>query len=740
MYGTRLDLNKSPARIVIFSGLAAALGVAGYWLQFTTFMIYDDEGYVLLSLKHFTEHGGLYDRVYTQYGPFPYLLYDGLQRAFGFDFNNVMARWLSLSHWLGISAICGALVTRSTRSTVWGAYTMAGTFAYLWVMINEPAHPGGLLALLVAMGAFLGTELWNRNRPNGFFILTAAIGAALVLTKINVGVFFLGSAFTWLAIHSAPARVSRALTWTIAIGCAALPFVLMRDLFDQVWVRLFALVFTGAVLGLLLVVRSHGQAEVRLKTWLLFSGTLLAVLFVLVVLTLARGTSPASLLNGVLLEPLRHPGVYFFAMNWRIGTGILALVSLGVVAWTVHTKRLDNPAFIQVVAVSRALTALVFFCTALKIIPTSQAAWGMCYGVSLAWLFVVPLQPDVRGFNTRAWVALILVFQFLHAYPVAGSQLNWGTFLWVSLLALGLHDAAPILAARFAPAARWPGRIAAAVVVSVTLFSTVQLFAIGWNRYFTSQPLRLPGAEIIRLPHEITYTLRIVDENLREHGDLLFSLPGQFSANLRTGLATPTLQNATHWFSLLRQEQQQAIIDRLASRPRALMLVQRESLDYLNRYEFKDEGPLHTWLMGNFEKAIDVGGYEVWAHRGRTLAPLSTARVSDRSGSFNDPLLTLCLSGTGRAITRIELCSVSQPRVPLVVFNATNTLASLRPCAQDGSSGSSAVATSWPIAFIGLNYLELQLPPLHLDGGWSNALLVLRDAHDQIVSEVRIVN
>lgn len=71
MYGTRLDLNKSPARIVIFSGLAAALGVAGYWLQFTTFMIYDDEGYVLLSLKHFTEHGGLYDRVYTQYGPFP---------------------------------------------------------------------------------------------------------------------------------------------------------------------------------------------------------------------------------------------------------------------------------------------------------------------------------------------------------------------------------------------------------------------------------------------------------------------------------------------------------------------------------------------------------------------------------------------------------------------------------------------------------------------------------------------
>ena len=37
-------------------------------------MAYDDEGYVLVSLKNYSAHGGLYASVYSQYGPFFYLL------------------------------------------------------------------------------------------------------------------------------------------------------------------------------------------------------------------------------------------------------------------------------------------------------------------------------------------------------------------------------------------------------------------------------------------------------------------------------------------------------------------------------------------------------------------------------------------------------------------------------------------------------------------------------------------
>src|SRR3954465_9718367 len=80
-------------------------------LAWTTFMFYDDEGYVLFSLKNFAEVGGLYDRVYSQYGPFFFLFRRGLH-ALGLEFTNNSARVLGVCYWLGTSAVCGLLVWR----------------------------------------------------------------------------------------------------------------------------------------------------------------------------------------------------------------------------------------------------------------------------------------------------------------------------------------------------------------------------------------------------------------------------------------------------------------------------------------------------------------------------------------------------------------------------------------------------------------------------------------------------
>ena len=66
-----------------FIALAAVLVAAGTWLLFTTFMVYDDEGYVLYSLRTYGEHGRLYDSVFSQYGPFFFAFYDGLHRVLG---------------------------------------------------------------------------------------------------------------------------------------------------------------------------------------------------------------------------------------------------------------------------------------------------------------------------------------------------------------------------------------------------------------------------------------------------------------------------------------------------------------------------------------------------------------------------------------------------------------------------------------------------------------------------------
>ena len=71
----RLPPRRAWLDTLAFALAAAGLLVAAAGVMFSAFMFYDDEGYVLLSLRNFAEHGGLYRDVYSQYGPFPFVLY-----------------------------------------------------------------------------------------------------------------------------------------------------------------------------------------------------------------------------------------------------------------------------------------------------------------------------------------------------------------------------------------------------------------------------------------------------------------------------------------------------------------------------------------------------------------------------------------------------------------------------------------------------------------------------------------
>jgi hypothetical protein len=714
--------------------LGATLAVAGGWLLFTYFMVYDDEGYVLLSLKNFSLHGGLYDRVYSQYGPFPYLLYDALHRLLGFAFTNTAGRWITLVNWFGTAAACALLVGRRTRSFLWAAFTLAGVFTYLWVMVHEPIHPGSLLSLLVALGVWLGAEAWESGRLARFATVTALAGAALAFTKINVGVFFLGATFSWLAVNTAPPRVARGLTWLVALGCTVLPFGLMHSLFDAPWVRLFALVFVCAALGVLLVARAGAQPVATCQSWAVFAGGLVGAVAILTAMTLLRGTSVHGLIAGIVLEPMKHPGVYFFPVRWEPGAQALALASLALAGWSVRAGWLERAPWRTAIALTRALVTAIFLCTPLQIIPVSLATWTTSYGISLAWLFVVPLRDGREGVATRAWVALMLVFQLLHAYPVAGTQINWGTYLWVPLLALGMHDALPLLRLRLG---RWSGIVlgtGGVITAAVTVVMTGQLAKIGWSRYEGNPRLEIPGAENLRLDPDSTYVMRILNENLRAHADVLFSFPGLYSANLWTDLPTPTLANATHWFSLLSESQQQEIIDRLSQAPRAALLVERDVLNYLERTGFNSHGPLHDWLMANFEPAFSLDGYELWLRRGRHIAALSTARLVPSGPNGHE--LTLTFAAPTQPVARIDLCNYNFPDQPLAIFSGSYPI-TVEPIDLAGVSTGPAQPAPWPLELTGVVRLRLNFSKLNAPIAINQVLVVLRDASGAIVGEAR---
>jgi hypothetical protein len=677
--------------------LAAGLITAGYWLLFTTFMVYDDEGYVLISLKNFAEHGALYDKVYAQYGPFFYVAYDALHRLLGFAWTSTNGRLLTLVQWGATAWICAMLVWRRTRSSGATAFTLAGVFTYLWVMIHEPGHPGGAVSLLVAMAAWIGAKRDIARRPAPA-ALVGAIGAALALIKINVGGLLLIAAAIWLAIHSPNTHRRRAGEWLAATVLALLPWFLMHSLLGQDWVRQFAMIASLGGLGVLLAARTSRPSEASRREWLGLLGGMAAVTLITLATVLARGTSLYALLSGVVLDPLRHPDVYFFAFDWKPSALPIAIAGF-VLIWWAQWRPASSYVLGNVVA-ARFLAATAFMLAALQMLPISLAAFGMSYGIGLAGICALPMRRDPEGLSdarTRQWLALILVLQSLHAYPVAGSQINWGTFLWVPLLALATRDGWLALTPTVVRSRHVVACAGAAGAFALGGFMGGKLLQTGWNNRQAGEPLGLPGAESIIIPDNPALGLRLMAENARVHAGVLLSLPGSYSLNLWTGCPTPTLANATHWFSLLSSQQQREIIDCLRADPRAVLVVQLDTLRYLIQHGFPPRGELVDYLSREFQRSFEIDGYAFWIHRDRTIAPLSTGTLASKANEPHDRRLELVLIAPDRAIATIQLWEIiGVNRIHRLTLSAANAALASTPLDETGRVIGARQSSTWP--------------------------------------------
>lgn len=695
--GKQTALFKQTAGWMGLVLLAAGLVTAGYWLLFTTFMVYDDEGYVLLSLKNFAAHGALYDKVYSQYGPFFYVAYDALHRLLGFAWTSTNGRLLTLVHWGATAGICALLVWRRTRSAGATAFTLAGVFTYLWVMIHEPGHPGGAVSLLVALAAGIGATRDIARRPATATVV-GAIGAALALIKINVGGLLLIAAVIWLALRARDPHWRRAGKWLTAAVLALLPWGLMQSLLGQGWVWQFAMITSLSGLGVLLAVRTPRPLDASPRVWYGLLGGAAAVTLITLATVLARGTSLPALLSGVALDRLRQPDAYFFAFDWKPGALPIAIAGF-ILTWWAQRRPASFVVLGTVVAV-RFLSAAAFILAALQVLPISLAAFGLSYGLGLAGICALPLRRDPEGLRdarARQWLALVLVLQSLHAYPVAGSQINWGTFLWVPLLALAVRDGWLAVAPTIARSRDLVAYVSAAGAFALSGFMGGKLLQTGWNNRHVGEPLGLPGSEGIILPDDPALGLRLVAENARIHAGVLFSLPGSYSLNLWTGCPTPTLANATHWFSLLSSQQQREIIDHLRADPRAVLVVQLDTLRYLIQHGFPPRGELVDYLGHEFQRSFELAGYAFWIHRDRTIAPVSMGTISSNASEPQDRRLELVLIAPDHAIATIQLWElVGIKRIHRLTLSAANAVLAITPLDEAGRGIGPRQSSAWP--------------------------------------------
>ena len=717
--------------------LGAIVVVTAAALLFTTFMVYDDEGYVLFSLKTFTEIGGLYERVFSQYGPF-FFFFNQLLHLGGFEFTNTGGRLFTLVCWLGACGFCASLVWRLTRSHAATVFTLGGVFLHLWPMISEPSHPGGLIVFVTAAVAWCGMR-WS-DQPRRLAAAVGVAGAALLLTKVNVGVFLFAGAGAWWALHldtQLPGpRVRAAL---VGAAMALMPVALMRGQFKLEWVVTFAVVAAAAGAATVLAAACGADARMRWRDLTALAVAAGAVALVTFGAMLAQGSSPRALLEGWLLNPLRFPQAYTAYVKWRMGAAPLALASLAFAALvaarpTAMTTRL--------VAAGRLLAAAAFFAGWMTEWALNTHAFALSYGLGATWLFVMPLDGDRATQPARAWLALLLVPQALHAFPVAGSQISWGTFLWIPLAAVGVHDVVRVFAASWPPARRRLLAVAGAVLMLATIARCANFGWVGLTRLRESDALRLPGAAALRLPESCTTALRVLTRNATMHADMLFSLPGMLSFHLWTGLPPPTTLNATHWFTLLSLTQQEAIRVRLEAAPRACVIVQRDIYDFVVKGGVATETPLNVWLHANFEPAFKLETYEFWVRKGRKIAALGTATAHAAAlGPTPHYELALTLGGPAlNGVAAIELCRLDTDRGTTVAhWSNADARLSVTQLNAEGAAVTAPRPVQFPFNASGLIRLDLQTERLPLPFPFSHGVLYLLDAAGHRIAEARFV-
>ena len=607
----------------------ALLGALGFTLIATNYMIYDDEGYVLWSVRQFCEGKPLYTEVFSQYGPMFYIGYRALQAVTGVVFNHDTGRMLTLFYWVATCGVAGVLTQRLSRSLTAGLAVAGLTFLTLGKNVNEPFHPGSLLALLSGIAALAGAELIRRGRTTLMVAVVTAIAMVMLLIKINVGGLLLCALGSWWLVTeggSGNAQGKRQRAWLAALATVLVPMLLMRAHAEATWAMSYATVFAASALGLLWQLHHQPEPSPAPAADLRPAGLIAIGLSILVITLIAvQGTGPSALLEGVLLAPLRHPGVYTFPAKVPPAAAALALGLLG--AGVVGSRWIHHARYSSIIVGLRLLGGFYFFAQLPNAITTGgQESFLMAWGPPLAALMCIPLGAEnPRWGQARLWVALVYVWQTLHAYPVAGTQVVWGSFLGITLIVTGWIESCRYL---------WAGRpvlsrnlLFVPLVISVGVVG--QLAHYSWICWGNSVAIKLPGARWLRPNLLIAYDLKAIDQNLRREADTVFSMPGMFSFNIWSGRPTPTAANATHWFSLLNETQQAAIQRRLEADPRAMVVLHRHHLNYLYENGLGPTGPLKDYLLRAFQPALRLHGYDIWVKSGRTITAEGTFRIHE---------------------------------------------------------------------------------------------------------------
>ncbi len=589
---------------------------------FTGFASYDDEGYMLTALKGFVNHGHLYDRVFTQYGPFYYEFWGGIFSTFGIAVTHDAGRTATMIAWVVSSLVLGLAAARITASVLLGLAVQMLSFSALQVLCNEPMHPGGIICLLLAALVAIAALIRARPAPYAMGVLGAAV-AALLLVKINLGAFAIASLALACVVSYPRLQSLRWLRPLVEGGFVAIPFVLMRSDLGEGWARHYALHVAAAALAVVIALRARERErrDDEELAWLI--GGFVVMALVVCVAIVGAGTSVSGLIDGVIRQPLRQAGAFTIPMQLSrrlYALDLLALAAAG--AYWYASRRRQGPAAGPWLATTSLFSIGVGVFMALSVIGKAlpfDAGQLPGYPLSFlpfAWVALIGPSPGDRpnAAFARLLLPLLAVLQALHAYPVAGSQTLWSAVLLIPVGAICVASGVRGLAASVTEAGDRRALAGFGVILAVALLWFVGNATLreplrdAPAAYEGQVSLGLPGAQKIHVNPEEAALYRQVSASIRDNCGALVMLPGMDSFYLWTEQEPPTGYTATGWPTLFDDAHQQRVIEDTRSIP-DLCLLKNVPLAAGWGNGKIPRGPLIDYLNRGFVPIVKIGDY-----------------------------------------------------------------------------------------------------------------------------------
>jgi hypothetical protein len=619
---------RDPTVVAIALYTLVTLGalVAGYFAIFTQFAPYDDEGTLLVTLNAFAHGHTLYNDIYTPYGPFYYELFGGLLALIGHDITTDISRTTVLLIWVGTSLLSGVTVQRLTGRLELGLTGMIAAFAALFVLTGEPMHPQVLCVVL--LGLFIALAVFGPGRRKLWTGGAAgALLAALVLTKLNLGVLAVAPTVVAAAVTVEPLARRRWIRWPVIAAGLLLPVVLMGQDLDIEWVRNLSAMEVLATLAVLVAAWSvrppRGEPDDVMPRWLFGAVVGFVVAFVAIMLAIVLdGSTLSEAYEGMVTEAQRVREVNMTefpnpaaAVDWALAAVAAAAIAVGI-RWGG-----ERPSIWP--GLLRAAAGLVIWFSIAKIAPIGinpSAGNPDSIAAVLAWVAVIPptgsvLRPYERFL--RVLLPALAVTETMQVYPVAGSQMGIAAFVYVPVGALCLADALTCLR-------RWSeargglavqrlgvivGVVAAAIAVDFAINSIARPAANGAIAYHHQKALDLPGAGDLRLPAEEAETYERLIALLHENKCTTFiGYPNIDSFYLWAEMEPPAPYAPGAWVNALDSERQQRIVEELKSSPRPCLIRNDGRAENWLRGSPAPDRPLANYVLNDFQPVAEAGG------------------------------------------------------------------------------------------------------------------------------------